>query len=850
MGDPFWDPIFDRLKDDLDLLRLMAFDLDDALLVDLLRPNPHLQRRLAPFVKGRRLVRRGPFIVGLLQDAGHDEPLRRILFFSWITANAGTMAFPAVPADAAALERLRAGEFGPPTKVAILARIDPRPAARTLLEGYLEEVAVAAGFGGHPPSPPASRVPGPPPVGRPGSPPGASGPGAGLPRPPGQPSGGPPSAAQPPAARASAARPPAAQPPAAPPPSAGQPPSSAQPPAGSPSAAQPPSADQPPSAQPPGAQPPAAAPSAAPSPAAKPSADQPSAALPAAAQPPAGGPAVEGPGRGSELQRRLDEAREEARNLRRQLKAAEAERQSLQGRASAQGGELARLRQEIESLRQDLERTRARNSALAAQAAAGPAAGGPAAAASPPGARPDGGFPPGRQRGPSDLGSGGVAAPGTPGPGRSGDQARITTLEEALARRAATIARLEGDLEEARRRLERSADQAGQVARLQELSHRQEAELEAGRQAVPGRVVTGAQEAVDGRAGAGAGGRRVVLVEIAGGCLAQVSEGRFRPGPPVDGEWVLLHPGPDGTWSGGQLLETATRLERVGVLACRGGSWFLDGDEESWPVWTALTPADEGNAAAGVWLPALAERPAGIHGVRFLATGAVVAPPTFTSFPAIQRFFRLTAFDPGLFARFLADHGIPAAVRPDGIDWGKDARGALNALRGRLPVRVACERPACRQAAAAPPDPQEAAWPGSWAGGAFLRDPGEDEVCQVCHEAPGPGIPAAGTYDFGGTRVVIVGGDVVGSRYAETLSRHRLQVDWHGGFAGLGGVRDGLGGAAALVIILAQISHTLLRELLPVARAAGVPVVFCPVRGVTGVLRRLVEFLQPDRGKP
>ncbi|NLI74980.1 MAG: hypothetical protein GX442_00900 [Candidatus Riflebacteria bacterium] len=819
MGDPFWDPIFDRLKDDLDLLRLMAFDLDDGVLVDLLRPNSPLQRRLAPFVKGRRLVRRGPFIVGLLQDAGHDEPLRRILFFSWITANGKTMTFPSVPADAAALERLRAGEFGPPTKVAILARIDPRPAARLLLEGYLAEVAAAAGSGGHPPSPAAVRPP-----------------------------AGPPSARQPPTAPPSADRPPSG------PPSAGQTspvrPAAAPPSAGQPLAV-PPLADQPPSAPLSADQPPTAPPAA----------DQPSSAPPAAGQPPADKPAAAGPGREAELKRRLDEAREEARNLRRQLKAAEAERQSLQGRASAQGGELARLRQELEGLRQELERTRARHAALAAERASGPAGGRPAGAEPPP---PDG------------------AVPGSPGPGRPEDRARITTLEEALARRAATISRLEGDLEEARRRLERSADQAGQVARLQELSHRQEAELEAGRQAVPGRVVTRAQEAVAGRSGAGPGGRRVVVVEIADARLVQIPENRFRPGPPVDGEWVLLHPGPDGTWSGGQLLETAARLERVGVLACRGGSWFLDGDEESWPVWTALTAADEGVAAAGVWLPALAERPAGIHGVRVLATAAVAAPPTFTSFATIQRFFRLIAFDAGLFARFLADQGIPATVRPDGIDWGKDARGALNALRGRLPVRVACERPECRRTAAAPAaasgqapaagpaaasDPvsgsapaaasdQIPAVPGSgeairsWAGGCFLRDPGEDEVCSVCHEIAGTAEPVAASWDFGGARVVIVGGDVVGSRYAESLARHRLQVDWHGGFAGLGGVRDGLGGAAALVIILAQISHTLLRELLPVARAAGVPVVFCPVRGVTGVLRRLVEFLQPGQGKP
>ncbi len=769
MADPYWDPIFARLQDDLDLLRLMAADLGDDVLLGCLGPNPPLQKRLAPYVKGRRVTKRGPFLDGLLGAAGRDEALRRILFFSWITGNPATMKFPTIPADEAALARLRAGEFGPPAKIAILARIDPRPAAAPLLARFLAECSPLPGSSD---SATAS---------------GGSDPGAPRPDSPG--AGGLTEGAGP--------RPPDAAP---------------------------------------GAQ-----------------------------------------ARLADLERRLREALDESRALRRHLKEVEGERNTLQQRASQQGGALA-------AAQEDLRKARAANSRLELEVgrlsaelarrqdeekmrAARTDPGDPtsqAGAVWPGGAPAAGGAEVSAVAG-AGLADAGPAVPAVSAEGRAPAAAdlaslrqRVVTLEEALARRAATIERLERDLAGMRDRVDRAADQEDQVARLQHLLGEREAELLVWRGAMPGRVVARARE--------GGRGGFVCLVEVAGGDLVRVPERCFRPGPPLEGEWVLVRPGmgtsrevvrglrapgsesPEpacfGAASGEQVasegsgeawgwaLEAAYRVERVGILTRHDGEWFLEGENESWPIGLAVDPADEGRPAAGLWLPGFGERRAGVWALRFLATRSGTTPQTFASFRAIERFWRLLPVDPARLVQFLAEAGVACTPGADGIRFDRDYRVVLGGWRGRLPVTVVCERPACREVGRGKPG--------------FLRRAEPEEACALCGEtASGSDLPTPVTSDFGGARVVIVGGDVVGCRYAEALAPHHLKVDWHSGFAGLGALREGLGGAAAVVIILKQVSHTVLRELLPVAQAAGVPVLFCPVRGVSGVLRLLSDFLRP-----
>jgi len=161
----------------------------------------------------------------------------------------------------------------------------------------------------------------------------------------------------------------------------------------------------------------------------------------------------------------------------------------------------------------------------------------------------------------------------------------------------------------------------------------------------------------------------------------------------------------------------------------------------------------------------------------------------------------------------------------------------LSTLRRVLPVQVACGRPACQAAVARAP---------------FARLLRKDEVCPLCQEEePGQdGNIQNRTYDFRGARVLVVGGDIVGSRYPEFFARHGLGVEWVSGFDGLGARRAGFGGVRLVLVILKQVSHTLLREVLAAVHQYGVQVSFCPRRGLSGVLAHLVQILKPAERAP
>ncbi|MBP7635295.1 DUF2325 domain-containing protein, partial [Candidatus Ozemobacteraceae bacterium] len=162
----------------------------------------------------------------------------------------------------------------------------------------------------------------------------------------------------------------------------------------------------------------------------------------------------------------------------------------------------------------------------------------------------------------------------------------------------------------------------------------------------------------------------------------------------------------------------------------------------------------------------------------------------------------------------------------------------LAALRPRLPMVPICDRDACREHMPTFPFPRPAL---------------QDEICSICHEEDDAGKPAEtpiATYDFEGRRVLIVGGDAVGAAYREMLAHHNLDVEWISGFVGLGGARQGIGNVIAVVIILKQVSHTMLREITAAARDAKVPLLYSPRRGTTGVLATLAAHfrLQPRQG--
>jgi len=740
MADPYWDPIFARLQDDLQLLRMIAVDLDQSVLLDCASHNPPLQRRIAPYVKSGRIARKGPFADALMKFAANDEPLRRVLFFSWLTTNSRTMNFPTIPADSDSLKRLRDGEFGVPAKIAILSRIDPRESAKPLYDAFMAVLNPAP----RPEPEPKLKLP--------------------LPL------------------------------------TLVQTPTLTQTPTSTLAQTPTPTSTLP--------QTPTPTPTSTLSHTSTLVAKQVETASNAlSTATPSHVSTAETPSADT----RLSAVREELRGVRKQLRESEKGLAFLQTRLSRQGEEVSCLRKTLAAAQEQADRQNARIASVREELEF---------LKSNPQILSDIHAPDHAERVSQDLPVTGSQTDFHKGEVFYGARNRIRELEALLSRKSSALERLKNDLDKARADLESFRDQARQIANLQVIATRNEADLQSFRQTGIGRVVTRCQE--------GGGGEFLFLVETSGGGLVKVPESGFQPPVPVEGEWVLLSADLKTAWS----LESRNRQEFIGFLARRNDAYFLESDGEPLPVLMPVAENHEGRVAKGVFLPALGERRPGIRALQILSGDAEKKVGRFATYAAIQRFWRLISLDRTRFSEFLEAQGIPFRIRDDGVEFDRDFRLVLGDLRGRLSVALVCEKEACRVAAKS----------------AFLQKVAEGQVCSVCLEETAEHAELnSAMFDFKGSRVVIVGGDIVGSRYHEAFAKHGLKVEWSGGFSGPGGLREGLGGAAALVVVLKQVSHTLLRELLPAAHTAGVPVLFSQVRGVSGVLRELVEFLRPTR---
>lgn len=137
MAEDFWGPIFARLHEDINLLELMLQDTSDSDISAWVKPNPALAVRCGRFFKKGKLTDRAACAKEILQYAQTNQPLRKIIFFTWIEKNSLAMSIPSLPLDEANQGKIFSGEFGTPAKIKIMASVDPRPAAREFYDRYL-----------------------------------------------------------------------------------------------------------------------------------------------------------------------------------------------------------------------------------------------------------------------------------------------------------------------------------------------------------------------------------------------------------------------------------------------------------------------------------------------------------------------------------------------------------------------------------------------------------------------------------------------------------------------------------------------------------------------------------------
>ncbi len=514
----------------------------------------------------------------------------------------------------------------------------------------------------------------------------------------------------------------------------------------------------------------------------------------------------------------LEQTRAELRDLRRQLKALEEDRRQWEKRFLERSQEAETLKKRVAELNQSLAKTQTDRASL--------------------------------EKGKADveaqmaalktrLAVGGTPAAAVAGEGASDESSsnalldsrrRVEELEDLVARRDKALqrrdeetAQLRRDLNEARetrRREERRRTDLDEVSR--QLSRWQQARL--------ARLYHRWQE--------GDRGAPHLVWELLNGeyeitpCAAAECAAR------TEGEFVLLL-GRDDASAGDSVwewhpLETPREEGIVGIVESTDAGPRLVTSEAEYPIQTTLPALEPGVPVAGRLLNAFGERPAGVRALRPLRSGAETRPTTSMSWKALAEFLRLEQVDLEALRRQVEKQSGPWKAFPDRIEFDRDARTAAAGLRLCLPIVAICDRPSCLQQET----PLE-----------LFRRARPGEVCQICREEVGAEESAKprASWNFHDARVLLVGGDEVGTVFQAAGAKHRLQITWVSGFGHLEPHAAGLETYDLTAVIVRQVSHTLVRELTAAVRKRHARLAFLKRRGVSGVLNELAALLKASR---
>lgn len=408
-------------------------------------------------------------------------------------------------------------------------------------------------------------------------------------------------------------------------------------------------------------------------------------------------------------------------------------------------------------------------------------------------------------------------------------EARCKELEAVLARRTASAERLENELGEKRRADNDFEALTRQLERLREDNSRYTKMIETHGRAIPARLMlTGPAPDQPNE--------KVWIAEAPGSGRVIFPSSLLASFTCVEGEWVMLERDETGNIFQARPLETEWRQEVIGILRSDDFGWSVHCEDRS-EIFTLPHPFPgfaSGDVVSAVVLPEFADRKSFAVPLKPLPTPPSPPPGTTSEFKAgfvtVQRKLGLLRLEMAEFTRWLKQQEIPFVLEADAVRFEHPYPALLAGLRPRLPMVPVCERDACREKLPAFP---------------FPRPARPDEICSICREEAEAGDiagSAAGQYDFNGRRVLIVGGDAVGAAYREKLARHNLDAEWISGFVGLGGARQGIGDVSTVVVILKQVSHTMLREITVAARDASVPLLYSSRRGTSGVLNLLAAY--------
>ena len=227
------------------------------------------------------------------------------------------------------------------------------------------------------------------------------------------------------------------------------------------------------------------------------------------------------------------------------------------------------------------------------------------------------------------------------------------------------------------------------------------------------------------------------------------------------------------------------------------------------------------------------DREPGIYGYSLLKSQETnkEAPSYTANVATILNFLRLKNYSRERLIKELQKISIKAEqIGSNKIKFDKDYRQVLNSARMSLPLKGVCSNRQCIEKL----DKE-----------LLARDLRTNEECFVCgkKEKAKTNLPE---YDFKGRKIIIVGGDYVGTDYVETLQNFNLNVTWVSGFESSGNFLSGLENYDLIVIIIKQISHTLLREITKKSKNVSTPLFYSKKRGTSGLLNELNHYYKPD----
>jgi predicted nucleic acid-binding Zn-ribbon protein len=274
-------------------------------------------------------------------------------------------------------------------------------------------------------------------------------------------------------------------------------------------------------------------------------------------------------------------------------------------------------------------------------------------------------------------------------------------------------------------------------------------------------------------------------------------------------------------------LEPAKKIY-TGYLDTEQQQAFLNTGSFKIPVFCELQDKiHDDRPRKGIFLPVFGTRQEGIYEIFALNTEQQKQEEIKTaSCKAACRFLELQQLPADTLVQAFNHAGANCRLSAEGkIEFDRDYRATLSVLRHKLNIKPVCEQPACREKL------DKTALPGR------LK---KAEVCFVCQKSKQK--TQEPEINFAGRKLLIIGGDYIGKEYERYLQQFNAQADWISGFSH---AKDRLAGVAnydLVVIIVRQVSHTMLREINKAIKDQQTNLLFAKKRGLSGLYNELKEY--------